>query len=94
MTVSTAIPCPVGAMTARRARPEGLDRAVMLAGLAITKWARQRADAKALRPRRSALFRLNDLSGLNDSERAELYREATAIREAANAERARWHAIG
>ncbi len=88
MAVSTAIPCPLATSTARRARPEGLERAVMLVGVAMTRWARERADVRAMKRRRSPL------TGLSDSERAELYREASALREGMYADRARWHVIG
>lgn len=88
MAVMTAIQCPDVASGAHQERIDGLERAVMLIGTAMTNWARERAEAKAMSRRRSAL------SNLSDAERADLYREATALRDAAYAERARWHAIG
>ena len=84
MTTS-AIQCPD---VTREAQLRGVERAVMLLGLAMTRWARERADAKAMSRRRSPL------ANLSDAERADLYREATALRDAAYAERARYHAIG
>lgn len=85
MTTS-AISCPE--MT-HRARPQGLERAVLLLGLAMTKWAREHADGRAMRAARRA-----PLAGLSDAERADLYRESTALREAALVQRVQWHAIG
>lgn len=82
MAVTTAIQCQ------DVARPRGFERTVMLIGMAMTSWASERADSKEMRRRRSPL------SNLSDAERADLYREATALRDAAYAERARWHAIG
>lgn len=79
---TTAIQCPVSA------RPTGFDRAVMVLGNAMTDWAQHHADAKAMRRRRGSL------AYLSDAERADLYREATALREAAYAGRVQWHAIG
>ena len=82
---TTAIQCPD---VTRETRPRGVERAVMLLGLAMTRWATERADTKAMSRHRSPL------ANLSDWERADLYREATALREAAYAERARYHAIG
>ena len=84
MTTS-AITCPD---VRQRVRPHGFERAVMLLGLAMTHWARERADGKAMRARRAPL------ANLSDAERADLYRESTALRDAVYAQRTQWHAIG
>jgi len=72
----------------RSVQPQGLDRLVMVLGLALESWAQAHADRKAMARGRSPL------AGLSDHERTMLYREATQLREQAIADRGRWHVIG
>ncbi|HEU4808571.1 MAG TPA: hypothetical protein VFT01_09935 [Homoserinimonas sp.] len=85
---ATTIPCPDSRAAARRARPEGVHRLVLVFGISLANWARNRADQKALARTR------HPLSALSDSERVELYREASQLRDQAYAGRANWHVIG
>jgi hypothetical protein len=72
----------------RSVQPQGLERQVMILGLALESWAQHRADQKALARTRSPL------SGLSRHEQQLLFREATLLREQAIADRGRWHVIG
>ncbi|MEX1078794.1 MAG: hypothetical protein WED09_06770 [Homoserinimonas sp.] len=85
---ATTIPCPDSQAAARRARPEGVHRLVMILGVTLANWARNRADQKAMVRTR------HPLSALSDHERVELYREATRLRDQAYAGRGNWHVIG
>lgn len=85
---ATTIPCPDSRAATRRARPEGVHRLVMIFGMALAGWARNRADQKAMARTR------HPLSALSDNERAELYTEASRLRDQAYASRANWHVIG
>ncbi|MHA6694435.1 hypothetical protein [Homoserinimonas sp. A520] len=85
---ATTLACPDSRAATRRARPEGLHRLVLVIGMALASWARNRADQKAIARTR------HPLSALSDSERAELYREASRLRDQAYASRANWHVIG
>ena len=85
MTATTAISCPT---TTQRARPRGFERAVMLVGLALTRWGRERAESKLARQAR------HPLASLSDGERAAVYRESSELRDAAYAQRAQWHLLG
>lgn len=85
MTVTMTATCPE---SRRSAQPQGLDRLVMVVGLALESWAQSHADQKAMVRARSPL------SALSDHEQVSLYREATQLREQAYADRARWHVTG
>jgi hypothetical protein len=80
----------------RSAQPQGLDRLVMVVGLALESWALSHADRKALgHADQKAMVRTRSpLSALSDYEQVSLYREATQLREQAYADRARWHVTG
>jgi hypothetical protein len=60
----------------------------MLLGITLTEWAHGRADRRAMTRQRSPL------AGLSDHEQAQLYREATALRDQAYSDRSRYHVIG
>lgn len=85
---ATTRACPESQAAARRARPQGVHRLVMIFGMALTAWAQGRADQKAMARTR------HPLSALNDHERAELYRQASELREQNYASRSRWHVTG
>lgn len=84
---ATTMPCP-DSQVVRRARPQGVHRLVLIFGMALTSWARNRADEKAMARTR------HPLSALSDHERVQLYREATELREHAYASRSSWHVTG
>ena len=71
-----------------QSRLQGVDRLVMLAGTTMASWAQEHADRKAM-ARQST-----PLGGLSDHERAQLYREATALRDKAYSARSLYHVIG
>jgi hypothetical protein len=74
----------------RSVQPQGLDRLVMILGLALECWALDHADQKALTRTRAR----SPLSELSRHEQQLLFREATLLREQAIADRGRWHVIG
>jgi hypothetical protein len=84
---ATTIPCPDQRRATHRARPEGVYRLVLVVGMALSSWARSRADHKAMTRKPTPL------AELSDHERMQLYREATELRDGAYASRALYHVI-